>query len=129
MLFILLLSTFVAGFLVAVIVTMFFKKPISKIIKRLIDDEIYESWVKYMIFAIYVVSISSGVNLWKIERYINPVDKDSPIYQITSSALFFEIYRSLINSLTSLAWLLLVFYIIALITFVIKRIFENKKIV
>ncbi|HOD55527.1 MAG TPA: hypothetical protein PKJ08_13445 [Candidatus Cloacimonadota bacterium] len=127
MLFILLISTFSVGFIVALIVTLFFKKPIAKILKRLIDDDIYESWVKYMIFAIYVVSISSGVNLWKIERYIYPLDKDNPVYEITSSALGFEVYRSAINSLTSLAWLLLVFYIIALITFVIKKLFENRK--
>jgi len=65
MLFILLISTFSVGFIVALIVTLFFKKPIAKILKRLIDDDIYESWVKYMIFAIYVVSISSGVNYGK----------------------------------------------------------------
>lgn len=128
MIFLLLLSTFIAGFLVAFVVNLFFKKPISQILKKLIDDEIYTSWVKYMIFAIYVVGISSGVNLWNMEKYINPIDKNSAIYQIDSIRWSFEIYRSVINSLTSLAWLLLVFFIVALIVFVIKKIFEKRDI-
>ncbi len=127
MIFILLLSTFCAGLIVAVIVNFFFKKPIAQILKRLIDDDIYVSWVRYMSFAIYVVGISSGVNLYKIERYINPIDKETAIYQINQTSWTFEVYRSVIGSLTSLAWLLLIFFIIALITFVIKRIFENKR--
>lgn len=127
MIFILLLSTFCAGLIVSFIVNFFFKKPISQILKRLIDDDIYVSWARYMTFAIYVVGISSGVNLYKIERYINPIDKESTIYQITQISWTFEVYRSIIGSLTSLAWLLLVFFIIALIIFVIKRIFENKR--
>ncbi|MCB5250347.1 MAG: hypothetical protein RBS16_02165 [Candidatus Cloacimonadales bacterium] len=127
MLLLLLLSTFISALLVAVIVNLFFKKPLAVILKRLIEDEIYDSWLKYMIFAIYVVSISSGISLWKIERYIYPTAQNLPVLDITGISIAFEMYRSIINSLTSIAWLLLTFFIVALIIFVVKRIFENKK--
>lgn len=126
MLFVLLISTFFSALVVAILVSIFFKKPLAAILKKLIEDDIYESWLKYMIFAIYVVSISSGVNLWKIERYLYPSSSGEVVYEITGSSIAFEMYRSVINSLTSLAWLLLTFYIVALIIFVIKRIFDNK---
>lgn len=81
-----------------------------------------------MMFAIYVVGISSGVNLWQLEKYITPdtTAKVVAVQQLTSIRWIFEIYRSLISSLQSLAWLLLVFYIIALIVFVMKKIFVGR---
>lgn len=126
MIYILILTTFLSGVIVSFIVNTFFKKPISGILKRLIDDEIYTAWVKYMTFAIYVVGISSGVNLWQLEKYITPLKDDAP-QVLTSVRWFFEIYRSVIGSLQSLAWLLLVFFIIGLIVFVIKKIFTFRR--
>ncbi len=126
MIYILILTTFLSGVLVSLVVSSFFKRPISNILKKLIDDEIYLAWVKYMIFAIYVVGISSGVNLWQLEKFITPA-KDSLSPELTSVRWFFEIYRSIISSLQSLAWLLLVFFIIALIVFVIKKIFTYRR--
>jgi hypothetical protein len=126
MIFLLLISTFLTGFVVSFIVNLFFKKPISQILKKLIDDDIYTSWLKYMVFAIYVVGISSGVNLYNMEKFIEPSLKEQAVYQLNSVRWSFEIYRSVINTLTSLAWLLLVFFIIALIVFVIKKIFDGR---
>ena len=38
-----------------------------------------------------------------------------------------EVYRTIIESLQGLAWLLLVFFAVALLAFVIVRVFELKK--
>jgi hypothetical protein len=38
-----------------------------------------------------------------------------------------EVYRTIIESLQGIAWLLLVFFVIALLAYVIVRIFEMKR--
>jgi hypothetical protein len=103
-----------------------FKKPISRILQRLIGDDIFEAWVKYMIFAIYIVGISGGIRVWAIEKYLNP-DPEGAVLVLTQERWILEIYQTIIGSLQSNVWMLLVFFIFALIAYVIVKGFEMKK--
>ncbi len=124
----LLAITFLISLGVAAIVAGIFAKPIDQILARIISDEISRAWVKYLKFAIYVVGVSSGVRIWELERYITPPQiKDAQVIQLTRDRWVLEVYRTIIESLQGLAWLLLVFFIFALIAFVIVRVFELKK--
>ncbi len=124
----LLAITFLISLGVAAIVAGIFAKPIDQILQRIISDEISRAWVKYLKFAIYVVGVSSGVRIWELERYITPPQvKDAQVIQLTRDRWVLEVYRTIIESLQGLAWLLLVFFIFALIAFVIVRVFELKK--
>jgi hypothetical protein len=49
------------------------------------------------------------------------------VIELTRDRWVLEVYRTIIESLQGLAWLLLVFFIFALIAFVIVRVFELKK--
>ncbi len=74
MLFVTLLGvTFLIALAVSYITARMFRTPIDSILERIISDVISQAWSKYIRFAIYVTGISSGVNLWKIEQYINPL--------------------------------------------------------
>lgn len=124
----LLVITFLISLGVAGIVAGIFAKPIDQILARIISDEISRAWVKYLKFAIYVVGVSSGVRIWELERYITPPQvKDAQVIQLTRDRWVLEVYRTIIESLQGLAWLLLVFFIFALIAYVIVRVFELKK--
>jgi len=124
----LLVVTFFISVLVSFAVAMMFAKPIDSILQRIISDEISHAWVKYIKFAIYVVGISSGVRIWELEKYITPPQiKDSQAVQLTRDRWVLEVYRTIIESLQGLAWLLLVFFAVALLAFVIVRVFELKK--
>jgi hypothetical protein len=111
------------------VVTQIFHKPIDSILDRVISDAIAKAWSRYLRFAIYVTGISSGVNLWKIERYITaPQQKDAQIIELTKARWVLEVYRTIIETLQGIAWMLLVFFLFALIAFVIVRVFElNRK--
>jgi hypothetical protein len=77
-----------------------------------------------MLFAIYVVGVSSGVQIWKLERYLNPntVNPETTEYiQLNLARWVLEMYRALIGTLTGLAWLLLVFFIICLVIIAFKK--------
>lgn len=124
----LLVVTFIISVAVCSMVVLFFGKPICRILHRLIADDISQAWSKYLRFAIYVIGISSGVRIWELEKYITPPQsKDAQIVGLTRDRWVLEVYRTIIESLQGIAWLLLVFFVFALIAFVIVRVFELRK--
>jgi len=54
--------------------------------------------------------------------------KDEAIIELTRDRWILALYRTIDGSLQGIAWLLLVFFIFALIAFVIVRAFELKKL-
>lgn len=124
----LLIATFVISFVVSTIVVLFFSRPLDKILDRIISDQISKAWTKYLKFAIYVTGISSGVRIWNLEKYITKSQyyKDAEIVQLTAERWVLEVYRTIIGTLQGIAWMLLVFFIFALVAYVIVRVFEMK---
>lgn len=121
--------TFAISLFVSLVIAMMFSKPVEKILERIIADEISEVWGRYLKFAIYVTGISSGVRIWDLEKYItpNPCQKDAVIVVLNNSRWLLEVYRTVIGTLQGIAWMLLVFFVFALIAFVIVRSSELKK--
>lgn len=58
---------------------------------------------------------------------IRPSGKDDTILELTQVRWNLEVYRPVISMLQSIAWMLLVFFLFALIAYVIVRGFEMKK--
>ncbi len=127
MFLLLLLVSFIVALLVCVIIVRIFSKPIASILQRLINEEIYKVWSKYITFAIYVVGISGGVRIWDLEKYISPREESGAILELTSSRWILEIYRTIIGTLQANAWMLLVFFIFALIAYVVVKGMEMKR--
>ena len=124
----LLIVTFAIAFAVSSIVVLIFNKPIDKILARIISDEISRAWLKYLKFAIYVTGISSGVRIHSLEKYITrPMLEHAEIVQLTQERWVLEVYRTIIGSLGGIAWMLLVFFIFALVAYVITRACELKR--
>ena len=125
----LLIVTFALALFVAFIVVRVFTHSIDSILRRLIADDIHMAWLRYMKFAIYVVGVSSGVRIHELEKYITPNrwQKDAQVVALTTDRWILELYRTVIETLQGSAWLLLVFFVIALIAYVIVRVFELRK--
>lgn len=123
----LLISTFVLAFVVSTVVVAVFSRPINRILERIIRDQISRAWSKYLIFAIYVTGISSGVRIWDLEKYITKAHYEgSEIVVLTTERWIFEAFRAIVGTLQGVAWMLLVFFVFALIAYVIVRAFELK---
>jgi hypothetical protein len=130
MFYLLLLVTFALSAIVAAITTRIFTKPASAILKRIIQDEIYVSWLTYLKFALYVVGISYGVRIDQIEDYTIPSNNygnKGQILQLTLERWTLEVYRTIIESLQGLAWVLLVFFGVSLLIFMFVKIAEIIK--
>jgi len=126
MFIVLLAITFAIALAVSYIVVKMFSDPIDNILKRIISDEISVAWVKYLKFAVYVVGISSGVRIHQLERYITAIRPKDEIIALTTDRWVIEIYRTIIGTLGGIAWMLLVFFVFALIAYVIVRAHEFK---
>ncbi len=123
----LLAATFVISFVVSTIVVLIFARPLDKILDRIISDQISRAWSKYLKFAIYITGISSGVRIWDLEKYITrPQFKGGEIVELTAERWVLEVYRTIIGTFQGIAWMLLVFFVFALVAYVIVRAFEMK---
>ena len=127
----LLIVTFVISLAVSTIVVYFFNKPIQSILARVLMDDVSKAWARYLYFAIYVVGVSSGVRIWDLEKYITPsitvTGTPAVLPELTQERWILEVYRTIIESLQGLAWLLLAFFVIALGAFIVVRIIEAAK--
>ncbi|WP_353157115.1 hypothetical protein [Herminiimonas fonticola] len=105
-----------------------FTKPLNAILYRIIADSISAAWLKYLKFAILVVGVSSGVRVREFEKYITPSrwDKDAKVVEFTVERWVLELYQTAIETLQGIAWMLLVFFMFALVAYVIVRIAETR---
>ena len=119
------ISLLVATFALAVFVSWFvarlFKKPVEHILDRIIADDISSAWARYLTFAIYVVGVSGGVRVWDLEKYIRAQGEDATLAELSTNAWVLEIYGAIMGTLSSVAWMLLVFFVFTLIAFVIVK--------
>ena len=123
------ISLLVVTFIVATVfsggVAWAFTRPIVGILDRIVADKISQAWLRYMQFAIMVVGIGGGVRIYEIEQYITPrggrTGESAFPLQLTGERWVLELYRTAIGTLQSVAWLLLCFFVVALIAYVVVR--------
>jgi len=120
----LLLVTFAISLAACLLVVRLFRDSIAKILDRLVARELASAWHRYLNFAILVVGLSGGVRIWDLEKYITARTTEAEPLVLNSDRWVLEVYRTLISTLQSVAWLLLLFFLFALIAYVIMRGFE-----
>ena len=117
----LLAVTLITAVLVSFGVAMLFRRSLLTIFNRILTPELVAAWYRYLTFAIYVVGVSGGVRIWEIEKYITPRSGNEPAIVLTNDRWLLELYRTVIATLQSTAWMLLVVFAVALIAVVIVR--------
>jgi tellurite resistance protein TehA-like permease len=122
----LLAVTFIIALVVSALIALLFAKPVKRIMTRIVPDEISGAWVRYLTFAIFVVGVGGGVRINQIERYVTPQSKDMGVLELTPERWVIEVYSTVIGTLGAIAWMLLVFFVFALVAYVIVRAFEMK---
>jgi len=66
------------------------------------------------------------VRVWDLEKYITPRPEETDIIVLNAEGWVLEVYRTGIGTLQSVAWMLLVFFVFALIAYVIVRGMEAR---
>ncbi len=123
-----LLLTFSISLLLSLGVARMFRPSMNKIMNRIIADEVSGSWIGYLKYAMVVVGVSGGVPLYQLENVLNSGRlPDSPKVIMDMNFFLFEAFRSVINTLQSLAWVLLFFFFTTLIAVIIVKTSEMKR--
>ena len=124
----LLVATFAVALFVSVIISSLFAGSIKRILDRIIQEDLSGGWLRYIRFAILVVGVASGVRLYALERYILPQGGENApsIPELNLDRWVLEIYRTVIETAAGVAWMLLVFFVFALVAYVITRGMEMK---
>jgi len=117
----LLAVTFVISLATSLLVVSLFRRPIRTILDRVVSAKLTGVWHRYLNFAVVVVGVSGGVRIWELEKYITARAEDTAPIVLNSDRWVLEVYRTLIGTLQSTAWLLLVFFVFTLIAYVIIR--------
>ena len=123
----LLLVTFLVSLSACALVVRLFRGPIGIILDRLVGADLSAAWKRYLVFAIYVVGVSGGVRIWDLEKYITGRGPDEMPIVLNGERWVLELYRALISTLQSTAWMLLVFFVFSLIAYVIMKGFELRR--
>lgn len=121
MFIVLLLVTFLIALATSFVVVRLFRTPIHTILGRIVSAELSGAWERYLAFAVVVVGVAGGVRIWDLEKYVTAPDTGSQPVALNADRWVLEVYRTLIGTLQSAAWLLLVFFVFALIAYVIVR--------
>lgn len=123
----LLAVTFAIALGTSLLVVWLFRNALSAILGRIVAQEIASAWHKYLNFALCVVGVSGGVPVGHLEDYVisRRPEGVEPL-MLTFNRWVLEVYRALIGTLQSIAWLLLVFFVAALIAYVIMRGLERR---
>ncbi len=124
MFFALLIITFLIALTVSHGIVRLFDRPIASILHRIVTEELSGAWHRYIKFAAYVVGISAGVRIHQLERYISAPQKDEEVLVLTPERWTLEVYRTVIETLQGIAWMLLVVFVVALLAYVLARGFE-----
>jgi hypothetical protein len=127
MFIVLLVVTFAIAMFVSFLVVLLFRQPIASILDRVIQEELSTAWLRYLTFAIYVVGVSGGVRIWDLEKFITPRPEETDIIVLNAERWVLEVYRAGIGTLQSIAWMLLVFFVFALIAYVIVKGMEARR--
>ena len=122
----LLLITLFTALFVSGLVIFLFRDPIDRIMMRVIGEDIATAWRKFLTFALFVVGVSSGVKIRKLEQFIRPETTEFQRPELTPEYWALEIYRTIIDALGGMAWALLIFFLVALIAFVIVKRKESQ---
>ncbi|MBS1791453.1 MAG: hypothetical protein JST85_27320 [Acidobacteria bacterium] len=123
----LMLVTFLIATITATVVALLFNQPVKRILDRLVSEELSVTWKRYILFAVYIVGISGGVRVWELEKYITPKTKDDLPLALTFDRWVLEVYKTIVGTLQSVAWMLLIFFLFALLAYVVVRGFELRR--
>jgi hypothetical protein len=105
----------------------FFRPPLRGILHRIVGADAAEHWYRFAVFALYITSVGHGVQVYRLDRYIQQVHRDAIIPPLSVDAWVYEIYQVIERTLEGLAWGAMTIFIIGLLAIVVLRAFEIRR--
>ena len=117
----LLIVTFTLATGASFVIARLFDRPLAGIVTRLIPDDLAIAWQRYILFGLYLVGVNGGVRIWEFEKYVLPGAGVPLPLRLTADRWALEVYRTLMGTLRSVAVVLFVLFVVALIAYSMVR--------
>jgi len=127
MVYTLIISCTLLSLLVSIIAMFFFSKPIRVMVSSILPDELATAWSTFMRYMIVVIGVGGGVRIYNYEKYLDTGAADHVPVPLTSGRWALELYDTLLNTLSSIGWLVFWLFAIVMIAYVILKVRERKK--
>jgi hypothetical protein len=123
----LLIVTLVFALALSLGVVWFLTAALRGVITQIVGATAASYWYRFAVFALYVTGVAYGVDIYRLERYIQRTYKDQITATLDLDAWIFEIYHVIERTLAGLATGAMVIFVFSLIAFVIVRGFETRR--
>ena len=123
----LLAVTLILSAILAFIGLRYLRSPLRGVLHRIVGADVAEHWYRFAVFALCITSVGHGVQVYRLERYIQKLHKDDIIPTLDTEAWVYELYQVIERTLEGLAYGAMTVFIIGLIAIVVLRIFEIRR--
>jgi hypothetical protein len=123
----LLLITLALAVCIAFLGLRYLRGPLRGVLHRITGADASEHWYRFAVFALYITSVGHGVQVYRLERYIQKTHKDDIMPPLRVEAWVYEIYQVIERTLEGLAWGAMTVFIIGLLAIVVLRAFEIRR--
>jgi hypothetical protein len=125
--FVVLLSvTLGTSIVVTLLAFRLFDAPLRSILRRIVSDDLVTPWHRYVRFATYVQGVAGGVRLYELDQLLAPRAPGAGAVNLTPELWTLEVYKTVIGTLQSISWALMLVFTFALLAFVTMRGFETR---
>ncbi|MFC0118501.1 hypothetical protein [Pseudoalteromonas xiamenensis] len=126
MFYALLVAMFSVGLIISFIASRLFRRPIHAVIESIVGEHLSAAWSKFMTFALYVVGISASFNLYFLEQQLMPATENFTPPELTPARLMLELFRSCLDALQGITWVMLMFFCFSLIAFALGKMLKPR---
>ncbi len=120
----LLLVNFLLSVTCSVVAIAIFSRPLSVLLRLLVAEQMVMVWRRFLKFAILVVGVAGGVNVYSLERYLDSPQAEA--VTIDLSRWLLEGVGAVLDSFQSIAFMLLVVLLASLVAYVILRAVDRR---
>jgi len=113
----LLLANVAASFLACLGIALIFYFPLAQLLRNQFSADAASVWIKFILFAVFVVGISVGTRIWELERYADPRSGGA----ISQDVLALEVYKTVIATLQVDGFLLFVLLALVGLIYLARR--------
>lgn len=112
-----------AALIPGIAVLLFLRNSLMKSYEDIFGQKVIESWQKIISAVIVITSLSGGLSLYQLERYIFPAEiTNQPLRELNRDSITFESVRALLDSANAVIHVLLVLLITSVIVLLILKV-------
>lgn len=118
MLYLLILVCTLLSLAISLIAMWFFSKSINTMLSSVLPVDLASAWSTFMRYMIVVIGLGGGVSIYHYKDYLQHPENMNWVI---------EIYDTILNTLSSIGWLVFWLFALTMIAYILSKIIDRKK--